>query len=481
MLKAFARNIEPLAILTGGQVEAIHRATLDVLQGAGIRLEHERALKLFADHGCQVDFDEQRVRVPDYLVEECLRQAPSSFAVKARDPKYTVRMGGNALYFENSVGMRIVDLDTWEARPATMREQHEGVRVLDALDTVHRLTTYTPYMEIAGVSPCMTLLESLASRIKNSSKSQSASYSNGSEIFAIEMAKVVGIDLLGTIMPSPPLAYCKDAVEALFRFVESGFPIGIGGGAVMGATGPATIAGSTVTTNAELMAAIVLAQLIRPGVGVQVNDSVYPMDMRTAQPAFGAPGAALHNVMFNQIWRSYKIPTCSWIAGVTNSKKIDFQCGCEKALVTLACALSGANLISLHGAVHGELTFHPVQAILDDDIAGMVGRFIKGVEVSDETLAVDLIEQVGPIPGCYLNTAHTRKWWKSEQFIPKVMDRELYPQWVKEGKKDALALAKERLYEILTTYEPLPLPEDQDREIDKILEAARKHYEERGR
>jgi len=146
----------------------------------------------------------------------------------------------------------------------------------------------------------------------------------------------------------------------------------------------------------------------------------------------------------------------------------------------MTAALSGANIIGLQGAISSELTHHPVQAILDDDIAGMVGRFLEGIEVNDETLAIDLIEEVGPIPGHYLGTEHTRKWWKREQFVPKVADRLTYPEWMQKGKKSALDYAKERMEEILATHRPTPLTTSQEEDIERILEEARKYYREKG-
>ncbi|GAH16942.1 unnamed protein product, partial [marine sediment metagenome] len=129
----------------------------------------------------------------------------------------------------------------------------------------------------------------------------------------------------------------------------------------------------------------------------------------------------------------------------------------------------------------GELTAHPLQAILDDDIAGMIGRFIEGVTVSNETIALDLIEQVGPIPGNYLNTAHTREWWKKEQFVPKVADELTYPEWMKTGKKDCLDYAKKRMEEILATHKvSIPLTPSQEEDIKRILNEARKYYREKG-
>ncbi|MCJ7792243.1 MAG: trimethylamine methyltransferase family protein, partial [Dehalococcoidia bacterium] len=164
-----------------------------------------------------------------------------------------------------------------------------------------------------------------------------------------------------------------------------------------------------------------------------------------------------------------------------SSKKPDFQTGYQKALNALAGALTGSHLLALHGSLYGELTAHPLQAILDDDIAGMIGRFIEGVTVTDETIALELIEQVGPIPGHYLNTAHTREWWKKEQFVPKVADELTYPEWIKSGKKDCLDYAKERMEEILATHRvSIPLTLSQEEDIKRILNEAREYYRKKG-
>jgi len=481
MLKGFTRNFKPLEILTDEQVQAIHRGTLDVLETTGVRVEHDRALQLFADHGCKVDLKEKRVRIPGYLVEDCLRKCPSSFAVKARDPKYDLRIGGNNLYFKHGMGMRYLDLDTWQSRSGTLQEHAEAVRILDALGTVHMLATGGFYVEMEDIPPCMGMLEGLASGIRNSVKtSDMGPPGSDCEVFAIKMANAVGMQLRGGVDISAPLTYSQDTVEAVLRFTEAGFPTAIMGCAQFGVTGPATIAGSTITNNAEILAGLVLMQLFRPGVGVMAGDFGYPMDIRFGHPAFGAVEAALHKTIHGQVWRCYGVPTSMAQDGYSSSKKIDFQNGYERAMSALLSALVGGDLSSLHGSVHAMLTYNPILSILDDDIAGWVGRFIEGVEVTDETLAIDLIEQVGPIPGQYLNTEHTRKWWQKEQFIPKAADRAPYPEWLKKGKKDAIALAKERMTEILAKHEPRPLTPEQDKAIDEILEEARSFYRQKG-
>jgi trimethylamine--corrinoid protein Co-methyltransferase len=417
-----------------------------------------------------------RVRFPRELVEECLNNCPKDFSVRARDAENDLHFGGNTLYFYNSVGNKSVNLETWEPRIPTLAEQHEAIRVLDALDNLHLVNSYTPYMEIQGVPPNMVLLESFASRIRNSTKVTISGYSHESEVFAIRMANAIGLEVPGWVMAAPPLTFYKDACDAAYRFTEAGFPVFLCSGVGYGSTGPATLAGSTVTNNIELIAGVVLIQLLKPGTKVLVADFSFPTNMKTGSPSFGNVGSSLHGAMFAQIWRSYGIPVCISASGYSNAKKMDYQCAYEKAFAGLAAALAGANVVSLHGGVFAELTYHPVQSILDDDIAGMVGRFVEGVEVSEETMAVELIEKVGPSPGHYLDKEHTIKWWKKEQFMPKAADSTGYAEWIESGKKTAINYAKERMEEIRASHTPTALADDQDKEIAKILQEANAYY-----
>jgi len=481
-MKGFTRNFKPLEILTEEQVEAIHRGTLNVLEKSGVKFEHKRALKLFEQNGCKVDYDEMRVKIPSGLVEECLRKAPSSFCIKAREPENDLQLGGNTLYFEPFPGMRTVDMDTWKARVATKKEWDDSLAVINALDSVHCTGPYTPYFETEGTPAAMAIPEGVAAVLRKSTKAQSRQgHQLDSEIFTLQMVNAVGAECAMNFNVAPPLTARGDVVEAMFRAVEQGFPVWLTGGVTMGATGPATIAGAEIVNNAQGIMGAVLAQLIRPGTRVACSHSLsFAQDMRGGIPAFGGIEGVLHLLAFNQIWRKYGIPISAAIPGISSSKTMDFQCGYEKAIGALAAALSGSNLIMLHGGVYGELSWHPVQAILDDDVAGMIGHLIEGIGVNDDTLAIDLINAVGPIPGMYLDKAHTRKWWRNEQFIPKAVDRLSYPDWMEKGKKTALDYAKDRMAEILATQKSKPLTASQEEEIEKILEEARAYYRKKG-
>lgn len=479
MLKGFRRNCEPINLLSEDEEEAIHRGALYVLEKTGVRIEHQRALKLLADNGCQVDFDERLARIPPALVEESLRKCPSSYILKARNRDQDLMVGGNTVYFMQGMGMRYLDPDTWETRPATAEEHREAMIVADALENVHLADGIFFYMERQGIPPVMVMLENLVSGLRYSSKAEQFGYQKDCEIFAIKMAQALDINLNPELDSASPLTLYGHAVEAAFRYVEAGIPIQPCSSMTMGAEGPATHAGAMVLGVALVMAWAVLTQLIKPGAPMSIQHGLKPMDMRRGSPRFGSPEYALTGVMMNQMLRRYQIPSCPGSGFTSQSKKIDYQVGYEKSMGALLSALSGGNLLIFQGGSCAELLYNPVLSIMDDDVAGWIGRYLEGDLITDETLAIDLINQVGPIPGHYLSTEHTREWWQSEQYMPKVSDQESYPVWVRSGKKDMLALAKERMAEILATHQPDPLTPEQEQALEDILKEAREYYRER--
>jgi trimethylamine--corrinoid protein Co-methyltransferase len=153
--------------------------------------------------------------------------------------------------------------------------------------------------------------------------------------------------------------------------------------------------------------------------------------------------------------------------------------GAEKLPIAMCSALSGANLIVLHGGLTAELAYNPILAIMDDDIANTIGRIIEGFEVSDETIGLDTIASIG-IDGTFLTSPMTRNLWKSEDYMPKIFDKSSYQEWINSGKKTLLDNAKQRYEEILQTHKPKMLDDDTDKEITKILEKATKYYKEKG-
>jgi trimethylamine--corrinoid protein Co-methyltransferase len=481
MRRGFRRNFEPVKVLSDSQVEAVHRATLDVLERTGVKFESERALDLLEKNGCAVDREARVAKIPGWLVEDSIRNTPSSFTVKARDPKNDVRIGGNTVYFMSSAGARYTDVRSGEVRMATQEENDQAVLVSDALDTVDIFPSYTPYFEIEGVPPVMLCPTSLASRIRFTSKASRGAQATDTYIFETQLAQAAGQGLIGVCEAAAPLSYPEDAINAAFEYTSAGFPMYIAAGSVMGGSAPVTVAGATISNNAELLAVVVLIQCMRPGTGICGNDFVTPMDMESGGFLFGALGVNLHQMAFNQLWTQvYGIPTVNTGAAFSNSKLIDYQSGYEKTHTAMVSALSGANIIVLHGGVTAELAYNPVLAVINDDVANIIGRTVEGFEVNDDTMALDLIEEVGPVPGTFLNKKHTRVNWKKEYFVPKTADRTSYQEWVSQGKKTLIDRAQERMEQILASHKPLSVSPQQEKDIDRILEDARKHYRKRG-
>jgi trimethylamine--corrinoid protein Co-methyltransferase len=476
MLPGFTRNIEPFTVLSDSEVQQIHEGALEILEAAGVNFLLGESLQLLQEKGCSVDHENKRAKIPRFLVEEAIQNTPHTFTMKARIPKHDLCIGENRLYFLAGAGFRIVDLDTWEARPATLEELDDASIVSDALESVHMVADTAPYTDLVGVPPAMTSIINVASHLRNTTKITITDNGNDLELFHIKMARAVGVDILAFVGSSAPLTYDESSCRAILRYTEAGFPFFLISSDMMGGTSPATIAGSLVTTLAEILAGIVLIQVSRKGTGIIAGDYTMPMDMRTGHPCFCDMVSALHTAAFNQIMRRYQIPAFANCPGMSSAKTIDVQSGYERSMSTLSAAISGANLIVLHGSVYGEYTYHPVCAVLDDDIANWVGRMIEGFEISDETLAVELIKEVGPIPGTYLDKEHTRKWWRSQQYIPVSADRSTYPEWMKSGKKTALDHARERTEQILQTHAAPPLDEKKEKALETIIKEAEEYY-----
>jgi trimethylamine--corrinoid protein Co-methyltransferase len=481
MTKGFTRRFPPLQILTEEQAQDIHRSVLDVLDDTGVVFQSDKAVTLLRKNGCKVVGD-TLVKMPPGLVEECLRRCPSSYRVRARKEERDLLMGGNTLYFSSSPGMQTIDLDTWMPRDPTKQEYVDGVKVLDALPHHHLMCCYTPYFGYQGVPEVLKISEGLALVLMNSTIVPMAGFSEDCEIFNIEMAKVAGTELIiPAMMAASPLTYYTNTIDCAFRVLEAGFPIGVDTGPVFGATSPATVSGSLVSCMAEIIAGIVLIQLIRPGARVLVFGFPWPMNMRNGAPYFGNIQASLFAVAYSQLWRRLKIPFRNTSASYTNSKTIDIQAGYEKAMPAMLSAVAGANVVHMHGGIHGELTHHPVQSIIDDDVAGMIGKFMEGIDASEEAIALDLIKQVGPIPGTFLHTAHTRQWWQQEQYATVAADKLTPQEWTEKGKKTALGIAKAKMQDILKEHHAEELSGDQVKEIGTILKKARQFYQEKGK
>ncbi len=478
--KGFRRGFAPFRVLTDAQVSSIQSGVLKVLGGTGVVFDDEGALRLLADHGCFVDFDSRRVRFPESLVVDALARCPSAFEVRARDPNNNWTLGDpETTYFVASGAMNTVDLDTWRPRQPTRKEFYDFMKLLDALPTVHGLPAF-PWYGFARVPQVMCLLESTAAKMRMTTKVFMEGSVQGNEHWTLQMARVSGQDILQLVNPAAPLTQGEETIGKIARFAREDVPFHLASGPVPGATAPATIAGAIIACSAEHISGMVYAQLMRPGARVWSGNMVLAQNMRTGSPMFGQIGNALLDAAFHQVWRAYGIPSWSIAPAWTDSKQIDYQAAYETSMAAFNAAMAGASMVRFQGGLTQQLSLHPVKTVLDDDVAGMIGRFLEGIEVSDETMALDLIDEVGPLPGNFLTTSHTRKWWRREQYVPAAADHGSYADFFKDGSKTVIQRAQERMQEILAAHGPAPLSPQQEQAIEDILNDARQFYRKKG-
>jgi trimethylamine--corrinoid protein Co-methyltransferase len=462
---------KPINILMEDQAARVHSGALEVLDKTGVIFECQQALDILEDAGCRVNRTKRLVQFPAWLVEECMRRCPSSLSLKARNPRFSIQLGHPEVHFMSCPGLFLLDLETGERRKAVLSDIGPLVRLLDALDHIH--LAFMPVGTVAD-RPEQVVFEHITAEVmRNTEKVGVGANFHGSAKWVIEMCKVTDQQVRSAMSPTSPLTYRKDTIEGGLMFARAGFPQLICPGIFMGASGPVTLAGTLVQQTAEQLAGATLLQLAVPGVPIMFGSYAHVMDMRTGSASIGSVEIGLIGAALAQMARFYRIP-CQTSFPWTDSKVLDQQAGYEKAMQLVLCGLAGCSMISNGGGLEAERLWSPVQAVIDNELNAMVGRILEGIRVTDETLAVDVIHEVGPLPGNYLKTHHTRRLWQEEQFVPRLSDRSSYESWVQQGSQDVVARARELAKEIIATHEVPPLPDEQDKELDRILRAAEK-------
>lgn len=459
---------DPKGPLSERDLDLIHDGTMRVLDRAGLVFASEQAVDILAQGGCIVDRATGRVRFPQALVEECIQQCPSEFIVRARSHDYDLEIGGDRLYFQSHPGRYLLDLESNIRREAILDDIGPLVRLVDAMDGIH--LSMMPTSTISD-RPSPVMIEWItAEQMRNTQKVTAAGVFEGCAPWVIEMAQVTGQQVYGQINPITPLCYPRDQIEGGLAYVRAGHPVCILPGPTLGANSPVTLAGTLVLQNAEHLAAVVLLQLYQPGAPVTLASYPHLMDVRNAGLCIGAVEIGLLGAALAQISRRYAIPSHPEFP-ITDSKCLDEQSALEKAMTVVLLAEAGANLISNGGALETEKMWSPVQLVIDNEINGMVGRVREGIAVTEETLALDVIEEIGHA-GNYLESMHTLRLWRKEQFLPHLADRQGYESWVANGAKDMADRARERALELMRTHQVPPLPEEQERELARIVRAA---------
>jgi trimethylamine--corrinoid protein Co-methyltransferase len=272
--------------------------------------------------------------------------------------------------------------------------------------------------------------------------------------------------------PVSPLIMEKDATRNFLDFAERGLPTVFVPSPIGGMTAPITLAGLLTTNNAEMLTSIVLGQITRPGTPMVYGGGTAVMDVRTAEPAPGSPEFSLTASASGQLARFYGMP--SWgHAGINDSPDLDAQAVSEATFNIMTTAFSGQNLVHDLGFMETALTYSPELLVICDELVARVERFLRGIEVSDETIAYDVIERVG-IGNSFLSDKHTLAHVHSEIFIPKLAIREQYNTWVKKGKIDMIKKARKETETILATHRPRELEPSVASELTAVIRKVEK-------
>jgi len=468
-----------LRFLTRGQVEKIHAATLEVLEDVGLRTASKQILEVFSKAGAEVDQKDRRVRIPQHLVDESLRKAPKQIVLCGRNPDYDILLEDSRVYFGlgGTPTPFIRDLETGENRRPTKKDFADATRLGDALPNMSFLMTIAGAFDVPYEVEYEHEWEALFNNTEKPIVYSAPSAYSARKVLEMASAVVGGMEEL---KKRPIMCLYSETIsplsigianENIIEFAKAGVPITQGPAPMVGATGPGTVTGALVIANTENLAALTLSQLVNPGTPFIYAGWVSVMDPITCRSAYGAPESSLSNGVLNaQMGEYYGLPTFGF-ACPSDSKLPDAQAGAEAMQTALVNGLAGVNLCHDCGYLAGGSVGSMEMAVICDDVLGNVLRIIKGTEVNEETLAIEVIKQIGP-EGNFLGHKHTLKHIRDELHIPEIFDRKPETAWVKAGSKPIHQVAKEKAKKILKEHFPQPLPRDIQVKLSQIVRQA---------
>lgn len=452
--------------LTQTDMENIHQAALTVLESTGVSEHFPELLNLVLPKGAVVN-EINRLCFPRALIEDILAGAAKEFYVYARgerEGKDDMHCSANSVYFSNSgTAVTTFDAETKSYRPSILRDVYDFTRLVDCLDNIHMLGDTVLATDVTDdFTHDMNMLYAI---LAGSQKPACLTFRDRRHIsHAIRM-----FDLAqggeGAFMKKPsvifggcpivsPLRIGKENMEILIDTAKLGLTVDLAVPPQAGATAPATLAGTLVQTVAETLACVAIVNLITPGCPVCFAAWPFITDLRSGSFTGGSGEQALIGAAAIQMGNFYGLPT-SVGAGMTDAKLPDAQYGLEKALTFALAAHAGANRLCEFGGMIGSLMGCSFESmVIDDELGGMILRSLRGIEVTDETMAVNVIHQCAVGPGHFLGNPHTLNYMNSEFVYPRLMDRQRTDTWENEGKTDLFDRARDKANSILNSHFP---------------------------
>lgn len=461
------------------EMQLIHNAVLEVLHDVGVRMEYRPALEIMKENGCIVDFDAMTVKTPEYVLRRCLATAPSRFTLHARDPQWDVRVDQQNVYtIGGSSALNVIGLDG-ERKPATLKDLEDLTRLQDALENLHIMHGIVNPQDIPQQGFDRILFPAIMKNTSRNYYSQALGKKGVRD--QVEMAEVLAGSTEAfqerpfftiVLCLVSPLIQPRIRVEELMECAEQGVPLYIEADALPGATTPITVAGTLVEQTANILTGICLAQMIRPGLPCIYSIATGIMDMSTGLYSGGAPETQIIHAATAQLAHFYNLP-CQAGTGI-DAPISDAQAGYERGLQLLTCSFGGADFVHLSvGMLDQMLTAGYEQCVLDNEFLGATFRIVEGFEVNRDTIALDVIKQVG-IGGNYLGEDHTMEYLRKVSWFPKITSRKKWEDWKAEGGKNMAERAREAAKKILEEHHPQHIDEKTAAELDAMAEAFQK-------
>ncbi len=465
-----------LDVLSAEQLEAIRSATLHVLEHVGVCFPSERALRVFAEHGAQVDSDSQIVKLSPDLVMEAMSHAPRSYVLSGRAEGTDLLLDGTSTHFgTDGCGTTTVDFETGKQRRSCKEDVAKMARVADYLSSVAFYWPMVSAQDCGWTAPLHELDASFNNTVKHV-QTETVMGEKPAQ-YAVRMGEVIAGSreemrvrppfsvLICTIAP---LGQDKEGIEAGMVYAKAGIPVGFMAMPNIGSTAPAKPGGALVVGNAEVVSAMVLMQLVAPGAPVFHSILASVMDPRTADYIVGIAEKYLCNAAAVQLAHDWGVPALAGAFGMDAAETATWQLGRDSVYTTLMVPLAGADLVTGGGMLKASTLLVPEQIIFDDEIYHTHRILAEGVDTSDGGLALDVIAAVGP-RGHFLAQDHTRLHLR-EIWIPKLTHPR--PSLDGEPLPDIQQRARAELDRILAEHQPEPLEEAAQAELQVILDAA---------
>ena len=469
-----------LEFLSPQEIETLRANTLDILEKTGINVTLKKMRDLLADHGCQVDESSNIVKFPADLVEASVAKAPSEFVICGADPSVRFPVGPDKRVWAGlGTAFRMLDVKNGSTTDATHQDVEKHLVLFDHLDHIS-----CNQMDIwAQDLPMHTIhVEALRTWALNCTKSIGmGAYGVMATRDMMEMVSMVmgGREQLkkrhpfcGIVSIESPLSTTQAQLEGLMILGEHHMPALVSPEAMAGTTAPAPLAGLLLQHNTEIIAHVVMAQIANPGAPVMYGTVSTIADMKSGFPALGSIETGMISAASAQLARSYNLPVRA-VAGATESKLLDVQCGFERAQSMLLAAMGGANYITSVGTLESTNLGAHEMAVIDNEIIGRVERALSGISVNDTLLACRDIQRVGP-GGNYLLEPLTLEMFKREHFIPAVSDRDPMEAWKEAGSKGIVDHAHEEVARILKAHKPKEPDEKLKQALDEYVESVKK-------